>query len=140
MQPHWIFYPAIALAFFTLAVGLRMLQWRIHAVKQDGLKPTYFRLNRDGEPPDYLVQVSQHYQNLFELPVLFYVICLFIYVTNRVDSAFVLLAWLYVATRIAHAIIHMGRNRLLPRRNVFLLSTLVLYTLWGKLTVELLMM
>ena len=74
--------------------------------------------------------MEQHYENLFELPVLFYIVCTSLYATAHVDTLNLVLAWAFVLSRFAHAYIHIGKNRLLRRRNVFLLSSVILLGMW----------
>lgn len=70
----------------------------------------------------YAKQAEQHYENLFEMPVLFYVVLLLAFVTQTASVGLVFLAWAYVAARAAHSYVHLGENKLLLRRNVFLVS------------------
>lgn len=139
MEQHAIFYPVIGMAFLTLFIGIRMLLLRIKAVKEDGLSPAYFLLNKGGRLSDRLVKTTHHYNNLFEMPVLFYVVTISIFVTEQVDWVYISLAWVYLLTRMAHAYIHTGYNYLRHRLNAFLLSSAVLYSMWIKLLIELLM-
>ncbi len=129
MRAVAILYPAFVLAFLTFGVGLWLLRCRIRAVR-DGLTPAYFKLNHGARLPDYLVQATQHYDNLFELPVLFYVVVVFAYITQAASLPLVVLAWAYVAVRAGHAYIHLGSNQLRLRRNVFLLGFGVLLLMW----------
>ncbi|MGD8925404.1 MAG: MAPEG family protein [Thioalkalispiraceae bacterium] len=137
MNSSLIVYPMFAMVILTVIVGLRMLQLRYRAVFQDNLNPVYFKLNRGGKPPEYMTQAEQHYINLFESPVLFYVIGVLLYMTQFVDVISLSLAWAYVLVRLAHAYVHMGHNRILMRRNVFLLSIALIVALWGYLFIRL---
>lgn len=133
-----ILYPVIGMVFLTLFVGVRLLFLRIKAVYQDGLNPAYFLLNKGGKLPDYLVKTTQHYDNLFELPVLFYVVSILILQMGIVDLFLLGLAWSYFIVRIIHAYIHITYNNLSHRRNIFLISTIILYGMWIKLFLVLL--
>ncbi len=135
---HAMIYPLVVMSLLILGVAVLMLIYRIRAMKVDGLSPHYFRLNRGATPPDYMLRVEQHYQNLFEMPVLFYLVVVLILFLGWSDRVYLVLAWAYVVTRLAHAIVHIGNHKLLRRRNVFLLSVLVLYCLWGRLLLQLL--
>lgn len=137
MPQTLVLYPAFAMALLTFAVAVWLLRCRIKAVKA-GLTPAYFKLNHGARLPDYVVQATQHYDNLFEMPVLFYVVVVLTYVTQRADWALVLLAWAYVGARIAHAGIHLTHNKLRPRMRVFLLSYGLLVLMWVWLLVKLL--
>lgn len=134
MDRYSILYPSFALAFLTFAIGVWMRKTRVRA-RREGLDPEYFRLNRGAEPPDYLVRVSQHYDNLFEMPVLFYVISIIAYVTLDTDGPVAWLGWLYVLIRYAHAYIHTTYNDLAHRRLVFFLGSLVLFVMWTRVLV-----
>jgi len=76
--------------------------------------------------------------NLFEMPVLFYVACIVFYVTGKVDGIALTLAWLYVALRIAHSVVHLTYNNVLHRLAAFGASTFVLLALWGLLLLRIL--
>ncbi len=126
------------MAFLTLFIGVKGLFLRIRAVKNDGLKPSYFLLNSGEKPPEYVTKFSQHYENLFELPVLFYVVTILLLVIEKVDVLYLVLAWLYLFFRVCHAYIHTTSNKLSRRKNIFLLSAIILYIIWSRLLIELL--
>jgi hypothetical protein len=138
MQQTWILYPLFVMVLLSIVVGLRMLQLRFRAVGQDGLPPAYFQLNRGGKPPAYMVQAEQHYTNLYETPLLFYTVVILIYVLNMTSVINLVLAWAYVASRLLHAYVHMGQNRLANRRRVFLGSIALLTLLWTSVLMNLL--
>lgn len=130
MSQTWILYPLFAMVLLTLFVAFRMLLLRIKAVRGGSLTVGYFRLNEGGEVPGDLARATQHYDNLFEMPVLFYLIAVVIFITSSVDILFVILAWSYVACRIGHAYVHMTYNNVIHRKNVFLLGVTVIYSMW----------
>ncbi|MCG8425842.1 MAG: MAPEG family protein [Chromatiales bacterium] len=137
MQNSAIFFPVAGMAFLTLVVGVRLLQLRMRAVYKDGLNPGYFSYNRGAKLPDYLIKATQHYDNLFEMPLLFYLVALFVVLFEQVDLVYTLLAWCYLLLRAVHAVVHLGRNDLRQRRRLFLASSLVLYIMWGRLLLQL---
>ncbi len=138
MNPESIIFPLVAMVVLTVTVSVYLLKCRYRAVLENGLNPRYFKENRGGKLPSYLVQVTQHYENLFEMPMLFYVVCILLFITHNVDIASVVLAWGYFASRVIHAYIHIGTNKLLQRRNIFLVSSLLLLALWVWLFIKLL--
>jgi hypothetical protein len=75
--------------------------------------------------------------NLLELPMLFYVLCLSLYVTERADSTACTLAWCYVGLRIVHSIIHNTYNKVVHRLIAFALSNFVLAASWIRFFVML---
>ena len=137
MHQSTIIYPLIGMVFLTFVVGVKMLASRIRAVKKEGMNPAFFALNRGAKQPDYLVKVSQHYENLFELPILFYVVSLLIFITNKTDPIYIVLAVSFVTVRYIHAVIHITYNNLIHRRNAFLMGSMVLLIMWLRLSFQL---
>ena len=68
-------------------------------------------------------------KNLFELPVLFYALCLYLYVTATVDSLYVMAAWIFVAGRAIHCVIYCAYNTVMHRFVAYFLSALVLWAM-----------
>ena len=63
----------------------------------------------------------------------FYLVVVLMYLLAYVNPLNIILAWAYFLMRLIHAYVHTGKNRLLLRRNTFLLSSVILFTLWGLL-------
>ena len=55
-------------------------------------------------------QADRNLINLFEFPILFYAICVVLYVTGKVDAYFVVLAYWFVGLRVAHSLYHIFIN------------------------------
>ncbi len=136
MKQNLILYPVFAMVLLTFGIGVWMLRLRFKAVREDGFNPAYFLLNRGAKLPDYLAKATNHYDNLFELPVLFYVAYIILYAGNKADVTCVGLAWLFVGIRYAHAYIHTTYNDLKHRRLAFLSGTLVLAALWIRIMIQ----
>ena len=56
-------------------------------------------------------KVGNAFRNQFELPVLFYVLVVFALFARKADLLFVIMSWIFVVSRIMHAAIHTGSNR-----------------------------
>ena len=76
--------------------------------------------------PYRLRYVTDNYNHLFEQPVLFYAVVVYIFLSNHSDSLHVQLAWGYVGLRVIHSIIHLTSNNVSWRATVFGLSSLCL--------------
>ena len=137
MKPESIFAPVSALAIWTAIVVFLTGFVRIRAVRQGRAPRGAFRLGEaPGVPADVTV-VNRNLMNLLEMPVLFYVVCIAFYVTRHVDHGLVTLAWLFVALRVLHSLIHLTTNRVLHRLTAFALSNVVLAVLWLRLFIAL---
>ncbi|WP_407526572.1 MAPEG family protein [Methylobacterium oryzisoli] len=80
--------------------------------------------------PAPVQQVSNAFANQFELPVLFYALTALALVTRKADLAFVVMAWIFVLTRIGHAAVYATTNTVIRRFQVFLAGALVLMAMW----------
>jgi hypothetical protein len=70
---------------------------------------------------------SDNLKNLFEIPVLFYALALYLFVTNQVDAAYVSAAWIFVAFRALHSALHCTFNLVMLRFCLYLFSTLAVW-------------
>ena len=132
-----ILYPVVALVALTFAVGVRMYFARVGAARAGRVKVKDFRLGESPEVPADVALPNRNFMNLFEMPLLFYVACIVFYVTATVDVLALVLAWLYVACRIAHSFVHLTYNNVLHRLATFGASNVVLLALWVVLVARL---
>jgi hypothetical protein len=72
---------------------------------------------------------SDNLRNLFELPVIFYALALYLYVAGRVDSPYLSMAWIFVVLRILHSLVHCTFNKVLLRFGIYVVSALVLWAM-----------
>lgn len=132
-----IFYPVAALVLWTLAVLLLVPRARIRAARQKRVRVADFAFGESENVPPEARLPNRNYMNLLELPVLFYVACLVVYVIGKVDAWSLGLAWAYVGLRIAHSIVHLTYNHVIHRMRVFTLGYLVLVAFWVRILVVL---
>ena len=84
------------------------------------------------------VSAADNFRNLFETPVLFVAASLTIYAASLTALPYVVLAWLYVATRVAHSAIHCTYNKVMHRLGAFAASLAVLWAMWALIAWDLL--
>jgi hypothetical protein len=130
MRAESIFGPVSVLAIWTGCVLLINGYRRVRAVLSGRLRTGAFKLGESAEVPTDLVVVNRHFMNLLEMPVLFYVVCILLYVTHEVDATTIWLAWAYVGLRLVHSLIHLTTNRVSQRLIPFAFSSFVLLGLW----------
>ena len=133
-----IFLPALVMVLLVAAVTVRMFFERLRQAKAEKIS---FREIPSGSQMATRfsdTRAADNYKNLFETPVLFYLALVVAFASGQVTDLTVGLAWAYVAIRVVHSVIHCGYNRVRDRFYAFLASNLVLWTLWGVLTVGLL--
>jgi hypothetical protein len=129
LNPALIF-PVFALAGWTALVLLLLAISRFLAAGQGKVVKEDFTLTESRNVPEWVIRVNRNYMNLLELPVLFYVICLLLTMFGQHTPAMAALAWIYVALRILHSLVHLTYNHVIHRFFVFLCSNLVLLSIW----------
>jgi len=123
----------VALTFVVLLVmGAR--RRRTALVRRKTIQD--FAMARDGDWEKPALLASNNFKNQFELPVLFYAVTLFALVTRYVDPLFFALAWIFVISRVVHAVIHLGSNIVLWRGSSWLVGFAALVAMWVLLAVR----
>ena len=131
-----IIYPAFAVVLLTIISMIKMRLVLEKHLKSGMLKFKYLKVY-DGTVPENLEQARQHYKNYFELPVLFYVLLIFIYASDNVNQYDVILAWLFVFFKGVHSYIRMTNNYVPHRATAFILALIVLLCGWINFIVRL---
>ena len=83
--------------------------------------------------PDDVIAPANNFKNLFEAPVLFYVVCLCAAMLNSVDAMMLNCAWGFVLLRVIHSVIHCTYNRVMHRFVAYMGSCLLLGVMLFKL-------
>jgi len=130
MHPEAVFVPVSVLALWTMVVATLVGFRRVRAGRAGRLPPHAFKLGEAPGVPADVVLANRNFMNLLEMPVLFYVASIALYVTHHVTPRAVALAWIYVVLRLVHSAIHLTTNRVLQRLAAFALSNIVLATMW----------
>src|ERR1700690_1032080 len=115
-----------AMVLLTATVVVILFRSRVAAVRQGLVSAAYFRIYQGEIEPESTAKPARHFANLFEAPVLFYVVCLAAMITHFGGLAMQALAWTYVAARVIHTYVHLGGNRLRKRIRAYFFSWLVL--------------
>jgi hypothetical protein len=123
--------PMVAMVFLTFAVWTMLFIRRIPKVKSDPVPLDAMRI-RATRPilSEKEMAANDNLMNLFELPVLFYALCLALAVTGYRSDVFTFGCWGYVGLRAVHSAIHCSVNNVLLRFAAYLGSTLLLFALW----------
>ena len=130
MPQELIFIPMGAMALLTFTVLGLIPARRFRAVFAGRARPDDFKFGESAAVPGDVSIPNRNYMNLLELPMLFYVGGLMYYVAGRLDEAALIVAWIYVALRALHSVIHLTYNNVIHRLIPFALSNLVLMAFW----------
>ena len=123
-----IFWPMIAQTALIFAIYLLMSLRRVGAVKAGLVKAHDFK--NPWIEPDPSATVARSLINQFELPMLFYIVCILFNITSGATYLVLAIAWLFVISRYVHAYVHVTSNRLMLRRRLFLFGFFCVVALW----------
>jgi hypothetical protein len=119
--------------FVQIALTFGLLLWlgrsRVAAIKAGDVHVRDVALG-ERNWPKRILQLQNAYHNQFELPVLFYALVSLALITRKADLVFVVMAWMFVASRLVHAYIHTTSNKVTLRFKAFAAGVLVLALMW----------
>jgi len=129
MSIQAVLLPVFVQVALTFALMLAMARLRVAAVKRGDPKVKDIALRQPNWPP-HVTQVANAYHNQLELPLLFYVLTIFAYLTKLADLLFVVMAWLFVLSRLAHAYVFVTDNNVPRRFRTFAAGVFILLAMW----------
>ena len=123
-----IFAPFFAMFTLTLIVWVYMYIRRISFILKNNIPPDQMGpLEFARISPPEVSNPSDNLKNLFEIPILFYTLTLYLFTTQQVDPIYLIAAWVFVAFRILHSAMHCTLNIVMVRFYLYLFSTLSLW-------------
>ena len=124
MTQEVIFGPFMAMIFLTLFVWVYMYIQRIRFITSRQLTPKELTPLAFAQlSPSKVSNPSDNLKNLFEIPIIFYGLVLYLFMTKQVDIIYVSAAWLFVGFRVLHSAVHCTFNLIILRFYLYLFST-----------------
>src|SRR5258708_5532639 len=105
MTIQMVLLPVFVQVALTFGLLLWMAYTRRSSLTRGELKIRDIPLGESAWPPKAM-QASNCFDNQFQLPLLFYVLVILAWITKQADLIFVVMAWIFVLSRLAHAYIH----------------------------------
>ncbi len=136
MSDFRLVYPMFAMVLLTAVVLVILFRSRVRAVGAKKLTMQYFRTYQGEVEPEETAKPARHFINLFEAPTLFYTACVTAMVVHDDGMALLVLAWIYVAARVLHAVIHLGGNRIRHRLRAYFAGWIMLVAMWIHIVVH----
>jgi hypothetical protein len=137
MASRSILWPMIAQVALVAIVWIRMFVVRLGEMGEKRLEPQSIRNSVLGANAFTRVEASDNFKNLFEVPVLFFAVCLALAATSQVTGAQVVLAWIFVASRALHSLIHLTYNQVMHRFYAYAVGTVTVFAMWALFAVSL---
>jgi hypothetical protein len=138
MPIQFVLLPLFVEVFLTFAVMFGMAYARFGALKSRQTRIADIALGQSNWPPR-AQQVSNNFNSQFQLPVLFYVLTILAIITRHADFLFVVMASIFVLTRLVHSYVHISTNYVPHRFNAFVLGAVVLLAMWIIFAVRILL-
>jgi hypothetical protein len=129
MTIQMVLLPVFVEVALTFALLIWMASARTASVSSGETKVRDIALRQPAWPAKP-TQISNCYDSQFQLPLLFYVLVILAWVTRQADLIFVVMAWIFVLARLAHAYVHTTSNHVPTRFRVFAVGMLVLLLMW----------
>ena len=121
--------PVFVEVLLTFLLMFWMGKRRMEALGSGAVQPSDIALRQPSWPPR-VTQVANCFHNQLELPFLFYVLVAFILITSTNSLIFVILAWVFVLSRLVHAYIHTGSNDVRARSLAMGVGAIALVAMW----------
>lgn len=121
--------PIAVMLVLTFLVWLRLFVVRLNFMLRNNIdaEKVHSPEQLTSVLPNSANQPANNFKNLFEMPVVFYVLTICAALTNFQSPLFINLIWGFVAFRIVHSIIHCSYNRVMHRFISYLISSICLW-------------
>jgi hypothetical protein len=126
-------FPLAFYVAYMFGIAVLNFRTRFHAIRTGVVPGKYFKTFQGEAPPEHIVRIGRHYDNQFQLPFLFFIAALVDMNLGQTSITSVVLAWLFVLTRVCHSWIHLGANKLPKRAFFFALGWFVVVITWARL-------
>jgi hypothetical protein len=129
MSSQMVLLPVIVLVGLTFALLFWMAGERGRSLKAGDAKIKDIALGQSNWPVR-ATQIGNCFSDQFELPLLFYILIAIALPLRHADLVLVLLSWVFVITRFAHAGIFVTSNNVEQRSLAWFGGVIVLFVMW----------
>lgn len=132
MLQHAVIIPLLMMLILTALVWMYMYILRLGYMFRHKIEPQQL-VTPDKKYivlPEKINFPAYNLSNLFELPVLFYVLCLLVMFMDIQSIAVITFSWIFVIFRVLHSLVHCTYNRVTHRFLAYLIASIAL---WGML-------
>jgi len=122
-------YPALAMVLWIFVVLVIMFLRRKAAFDSGQVRMADVAVSNE-RYPERARLAAANFANQFETPVIFFALIMLAMEVGATHHLMAALAWLYVATRVAHTLVHVGSNDLRLRASLFAVGAALLFGMW----------
>jgi len=128
--------PLLAQVVLTCLIWLWMLATRYQSMLKHKVRLKDLASEKGYEKIKDSINPSDNFENLFEMPVLFFAFIITMMFTYRSDGVFLAGSWFFVITRALHSIIHCTSNHVPSRFAFHFMGSLVLFVMWFRFAIQ----
>jgi hypothetical protein len=139
MSVQSVLLPVFVLIGLMFALLFGMATTRTRTLKAGETRPKDIALGQQNWPAR-ATQLGNCFSNQFELPLLFYILIALALPLRHADLVIVLLSWVFVVTRFAHAGILVTSNNVGQRGMAWFAGVLVLFAMWLYFALKILLL
>ena len=118
------------LVILTMVIMVLTARVRIESVQSGTVPQSYYSLMEGHDIPDFVAKTTRNFNNLFEVPTLFYAGGAVYLALDQAGQLPIISAWIFVAARVMHSIIHLSYNNVLHRLVIFAIGNLSVLVIW----------
>ena len=124
-------WPFLGMMLLTFVVWVTLYRRRIGYMRAEKIHPQKVSTPDKIKDfiPEHVNNPAHNYNHLFELPVLFYALALYLVATGQADAVDGALGWAFLAVRCAHSWVQCTSNTVMVRFQLFALSSLFVWAL-----------
>ena len=123
-------YAMFVLVILTMVIMVLTARVRIESVQSGTVPQSYYSLMEGHDIPDFVAKTTRNFNNLFEVPTLFYAGGAVYLALDQTGQLPIISAWIFVAARVMHSIIHLSYNNVLHRLVIFAIGNLSVLVMW----------
>lgn len=134
-----ILWPTMALVLLIFAVWFALFRQRFAHIAAN--PPTAATFADSESVARYFRPVERpahNLANLFEMPVLYFALVPLLMLTGYASTSQLVLAWIFVALRALHSLVHIGPNGIRLRARLYIASCIALAGMWLGFAIDLL--
>ncbi len=132
-MPNAILQPVVILLAWTMIIWLWMYITRIPAMQKAKIDIANLKggtgKDLDAILPADIQWKAHNYNHLMAEPTIFYAVCIVLAIIGHGEGINLIVAWLYVALRVAHSLVQVTVNRVAVRFVLFASSSICLMVL-----------
>lgn len=134
MSQSSILSPVLAMLCLAFAVWLWLFITRLRYMASHNIEPGELATPEQvySTLPPFAANPGYNFRNLFEMPVLFYTLCFYLFAMQQVDATHITCAWIFVVLRVVHSVIQCSYNNVSHRFGVYALSSIAVWTMLAR--------